>query len=383
MAKLLYIVNESYFFMSHRLPIARAARAAGYQVHVAAPEDHVWAPEGFTVQALSDAGFAFHPIPLSRRGTNPWQEVRTLIALWRLMRGLRPELVHLLTIKPLLYGGLAARLLGVPGVVAAVTGLGQVFVSTGAGAGLLRRLAVMAYRIATGHPNGRVIVQNAGDMETLARSGAVKPERMVLIRGSGVSLSAFAPSPEPAGPPLVILPARMIWEKGVAEFVAAARLLRARGVEARFALIGDSKASNPRAVPEPTLEKWSREGGVEWWGRRTDMARVFAGAHVVCLPSTYGEGVPKVLIEAAACGRPIVASDIPGCREITREGENGLLVPPGDVEVLAAALARLIEDPALRRRMGDRGRELVEAGFSEDRVVTATLEVYRALLAGR
>ena len=379
MAKLLYIVNESYFFMSHRLPIARAARAAGYQVHVAAPEDHVWAPEGFTVQALRDAGFAFHPIPLLRRGTNPWQEARTLIALWRLIRGLRPELVHLLTIKPLLYGGLAARLLGVPGVVAAVTGLGQVFVSSGATAGLLRRLAVMAYRVATGHPNGRVIVQNAGDMETLARSGAVKPERMVLIRGSGVSLSAFAPSPEPDGPPLVILPARMIWEKGVAEFVEAARLLRARGVEARFALVGDSKASNPRAVPQPTLEKWSREGGVEWWGRRTDMARVFAGAHVVCLPSTYGEGVPKVLIEAAACGRPIVACDIPGCREITHQGENGLLVPPGDTEALAAALARLIENSDLRRRFGARGRELVEAGFSEDRVVTATLEVYRAL----
>ena len=383
MAKLLYIVNESYFFMSHRLPIARAARAAGYQVHVAAPEDHVWAPEGFTVQALRDAGFAFHPIPLSRRGTNPWQEARTLIALWRLIRGLRPELVHLLTIKPLLYGGLAARLLGVPGVVAAVTGLGQVFVSSGATAGLLRRLAVMAYRVATGHPNGRVIVQNAGDMETLARSGAVRPERMVLIRGSGVSLSAFAPSPEPDGPPLVILPARMIWEKGVAEFVEAARLLRARGVEARFALVGDSKASNPRAVPQPTLEKWSREGGVEWWGRRTDMARVFAGAHIVCLPSTYGEGVPKVLIEAAACGRPIVACDIPGCREITHQGENGLLVPPGDTEALAAALARLIENSDLRRRFGARGRELVEAGFSEDRVVRATLEVYRALLEGR
>ncbi len=382
MAKLLYIVNESYFFMSHRLPIARAAHAAGYQVHVAAPEDHVWAPEGFTVQALRDAGFAFHPIPLSRRGTNPWQEARTLIALWRLIRGLRPELVHLLTIKPLLYGGLAARLLGVPGVVAAVTGLGQVFVSSGATAGLLRRLAVMAYRVATGHPNGRVIVQNAGDMETLARSGAVKPERMVLIRGSGVSLSAFAPSPEPDGPPLVILPARMIWEKGVAEFVEAARLLRARGVEARFALVGDSKASNPRAVPQPTLEKWSREEGVEWWGRRTDMARVFAGAHIVCLPSTYGEGVPKVLIEAAACGRPIVACDIPGCREITHQGENGLLVPPGDTEALAAALARLIENSDLRRRFGARGRELVEAGFSEDRVVRATLEVYRALLEG-
>ncbi len=379
MAKLLYIVNESYFFMSHRLPIARAARAAGYQVHVAAPEDHVWAPEGFTVQALRDAGFAFHPIPLSRRGTNPWQEARTLIALWRLIRGLRPELVHLLTIKPLLYGGLAARLLGVPGVVAAVTGLGQVFVSSGATAGLLRRLAVMAYRVATGHPNGRVIVQNAGDMETLARSGAVKPERMVLIRGSGVSLSAFAPSPEPDGPPLVILPARMIWEKGVAEFVEAARLLRARGVEARFALVGDSKASNPRAVPQPTLEKWSREGGVEWWGRRTDMARVFAGAHIVCLPSTYGEGVPKVLIEAAACGRPIVACDIPGAREIAHQGENGLLVPPGDTEALAAALARLIENSDLRRRFGARGRELVESDFSEDRVVTATLEVYRAL----
>jgi len=380
MTKLLYIVNESYFFMSHRLPIARAALGAGYEVHVAAPEDHVWAPRGFTVEALRDAGFAFHPIPLSRRGTNPWQELKTLIALWRLLAELRPELVHLLTIKPLLYGGLAARLLRVPAVVAAVTGLGQVFVATGVRAGLLRRLAVAAYRVATGHPNGRVIVQNAGDLETLRRSGAVVPGRLVLIRGSGVSLRTFTPEPEPSGPPLVILPARMIWEKGMAEFVAAARSLRARGVTARFALVGDSQASNPRAVPEATLQQWSEEGVVEWWGRRTDMPRVFAEAHVVCLPSTYGEGVPKVLIEAAACARPIVACDIPGCREIVHDGENGILVPPGDTEALAAALARLIEEPALRRRMGVRGREVVEAGFTEEQVAAATLEVYRALL---
>jgi len=377
--KVLYVVNEAHFFLSHRLPIARAARAAGWDVHLAAPADHVWAPDGFGVDEVRAAGLVFHEIPVSRRGTNPLRDARTLWALYRLYRRLRPDLVHHITIKPVLYGGIAARLARLPAVVNAVPGLGRVFVARGLRAALLRRAVTFAYRLATGHGRSRVIVQNPADAERLVGAGAVAAGRIVLIRGSGVDLEEFAATPDPGGTPVVILAARLLWEKGVGEFAAAARRLRERGVEARFALLGDCREAMPDAVPRAWLAARADEGVLEWWGRRTDMARVMAGCHVVCLPSSYGEGVPKVLIEAAAAGRPIVASDIPGCREIVEDGRNGLLVPPRDADALADALERLIGDRDLRERMGREGRRIAEASFSEGAVVARTLEIYREL----
>ena len=374
------MVNEAHFFMSHRLAVAKAALAAGYEVHVAAPEDHVWAPETFSVEAVREAGFTFHGIPLSRRGTRPWQELKTVAALVRLYRAVRPQLVHLVTIKPILYGGVAARIVGIPAMVGAVTGLGQVFTARGLWPTVLRTCVTFAYRIAMGHRNGRVIVQNSGDRQALIAVQAVAPERVILIRGSGVSLERFSPTPEPAGIPLVVLPARMIWEKGIGDFVEAGRLVREAGLGARFALVGRTHSDNPRAVPEGQLRAWHDSGMIEWWGWRDDMASVFASCHVVCLPSGYGEGVPRALIEAAACTRPIVATNIPGCREIVRDGKNGLLTPVGDVPALAAALTRLIEDGDLRRRMGAAGRLIAEDGFSEADIAERTVALYRDLL---
>ena len=248
--KLLYVVNEAYYFLSHYSALAQTALEAGYEVHVAAPDDHVWAPDGFGVQDVCDRGFGFHAIPLSRRGQNPLQDMRTAAALLGLYRRLRLDLVHHLTIKPVLYGGIASRVARIPAAVSAVTGLGQVFVARGLRAAGLRALVRLGYRIAMRHPNARVIVQNSADGETLLRLGAVTPNRLVLVKGSGVSLTRFTPSPEAGGIPLIALPGRLIWEKGVGEFVEAARPLREEGIGARFALIGDTKASNPRAVPE-------------------------------------------------------------------------------------------------------------------------------------
>lgn len=377
--RILYVVNEAYFFLSHRLSVARAARGTGFEVHVAAPADHVWAPEDFDVEGLRKEGFVFHPIPLSRRGMNPFRELITIAALFRLYRVVRPALVHHLTIKPVLYGGILCRLLRVPAVVNAVTGLGHVFVTKGALAAVLRTAVRLAYRSALGHHNGRVIVQNPHDGATLIGAGAVARERVEVIRGSGVPLDKFTPSPEPDGVALVIFPARLIWEKGVREFVEAASRLRTAGVAGRFALVNATKTGYPRAVPETQLRAWEKAGIVEWWGWCDDMPRVFAGCHVVCLPSSYGEGIPKVLLEAAASARPIVTTDIPGCREVVRDGENGFLVPPGDVTALTVALRRLIEDSGLRQRMGAAGRKIAEAEFSEEVVVKRTLGVYREL----
>lgn len=377
--KLLYVVNDAHFFMSHRLAVAQHASSEGYEVHVAAPPQHTWGPEGFSEKELEDQGFAYHPIRLSPRGRNPFQELRTLLDLVVLYRRLKPAVVHHLTIKPVLYGGLASRLVGVSAVVHGITGLGQVFVASGLSAKVLRQGVIELYRLIGRHSTVRFIVQNRYDYEVLTEAAAIEPDKVTLIKGSGVALDRFVPTPEAADEPVVVLPARMIWEKGIGEFVAAGRQLKEAGLKARFFLVGATAPSNPRAVPEPQLRQWSAEGVVEWLGRREDMPQIMARANIVCLPSTYGEGVPKSLIEAAASGRAIVASDIPGCREIVTEDVNGLLVPPGDVPELAGALRRLIDDPAARRRMGEAGRKIAEDGFSEKSVVKDTLAAYREL----
>lgn len=378
--RLLFVVNEAHFFLSHRLPVAKAAQAAGYEVHVAAPADHVWAPDGFDVAELAAHGFEFHAIPLSRRGSNPFEDARTFLCILRLLRRLRPDVLHLLTIKPVLYGGVAARIVGTPAVVAGITGLGHAFVARGLRAAVLRRALAVVYRLALGHSRCVAIAQNRADRAALVEGGLAPAERVTLIRGSGVPLQDYPSSPDPDGVPIAILPARLIWEKGVGVFAEAARLLKAAGTPGRCVLVGATRPQNPRAVPEAAIEDWRREGILEWWGRREDMAAVYAQSHVVCLPSGYGEGVPRALIEAAASARPIVASDIPGCREIARPGENALLTPPGDPAALAEALARLFADRALRIRMGEAGRRIAEAEFSADEVARLTLAVYERLL---
>jgi glycosyltransferase involved in cell wall biosynthesis len=367
---LLFFCTEDWFVCSHWLPHVTAARDAGFEVHVLTRvRNHG--------PVLRDLGLNVIPLELSRRGRNPWAELKVIAGLVRLYRDLRPDLVHHVALKPVVYGTLAA-LAGRPrALVNYMAGLGWLFTSRKLEARLLRPAVAWALRGLL--RRGRVIVENPSDFAQMVELG-LAPERITLVPGAGVDMRVFVPAPEPAGPPLVILAARMLWSKGVGEFVRAAQLLKARGVEARFALIGIPDDENPSSVPAAQLEEWRREGAVEWWGRRDDMPEVFARSHIVCLPTAYGEGVPKVLIEAAAAGRPIVATRIPGCRQIVRDGENGLLVPVGDAEALAEAIARLLADPALRERMGRRGREIALADFSVERVIGQTLDLYRELV---
>lgn len=371
--KILYVVNDAPFFLSHRLALARAARDAGYEVHVATPD----APAAAAIRAER---LMFHPVPMRRSGTRPLDEARSFLALLRLYRRLRPDLVHHVTIKPVLYGGIAARLAGVRAVVNAVTGLGYVFINPGTKNAALRRAALQAYRVALRHPHSRVIFQNPDDLNLFQSEGLVDADAAVMIRGAGVDMEMFTARPEPPGTPVVLLASRMLWDKGVGEFVEAARLLRSAGVAALFVLTGDTDPANPAAIDPAQLQAWQASGVIEWRGHCDDMAAQFAAAHVVCLPS-YREGLPKVLIEAAASGRPLVASDVPGCREIVRHGVNGLLVPARDARALADALRRLIDDADLRGRMGREGRELAVREFSLEKVIDETLAVYRDLLS--
>lgn len=369
--RLLFIVNDAGYFLSHRLPLALAAQAAGWEVAVAT------AP-GPAQQGIAAAGFAAHSLPLSRAGLRPDRELAAVIATWRLLRRLRPRLVHCVALKATVIGGLASALAGVPARVFAIAGLGHVFSDNGSTSRLLRWGFARLVPLLAG-PRARIILQNPDDLERLAEAGAART-RLVLIAGSGVDLQRFVPQPEPSGPVTLLLASRMIWKKGVGHFVEAARRLRAEGLDARFLLAGDSDPGNPAAIPQAQLADWAREGAVEWLGFQDDMPALLARCHIVCLPSSYGEGVPLSLIEGAAAGRPLVTTNMPGCRAIARDGENGLLVAPDDVAALATALRQLIEDPALRRQMGARGRAIAEAEFGLERVNADTLAVYRALL---
>jgi len=220
------------------------------------------------------------------------------------------------------------------------------------------------------------ILQNPDDAEALCGRGTVDRSRIRLIRGSGVDTDVYEARPEPAEIPVVLLASRMLWDKGIGEFVEAAGILRSEGVVARFLLAGDGDEENPGSIPADQLSAWQRQGNVEWWGRCDDMPAVFSKVHIVCLPTTYGEGVPKVLIEAASCGRPIVATDVPGCREIVQNGKNGILIPGKSIEALVVALRDLIKSPEMRNQMGAAGRNLVKEQFSLQKVIGETLAIY-------
>lgn len=371
--RLLFVVNDAAFFLSHRLPLAQAARQKGYEVHVATPKSAA-------VKEIQREGFSHHSIPLNRQGRNLWKEIEGMTALYFLYRWLKPDLIHHVTLKPVLYGGMAARLARVPAVVNALTGLGYVFIAPGWKAALLRRSLKIVLRLALGHCNGSTIFQNQNDRALFVKNGVVAEPATVLIKGSGVDMVVYTPRPEQSGTPVVLLASRLLWDKGVKEFVEAARRLRTEGVQARFVLAGAPDPGNPTAVPAKVLRAWEVEGIIEWWGHRNDMPEVFAQANLVCLPS-YREGLPKVLIEAAACGRAIVATDVPGCREIVHHDINGLLVSARDSHSLAQALRILIEDPARRSTMSKKGRAMAMAEYSLEQVIEQTLKLYAALLS--
>ncbi len=367
--KILYLVAEDWYFCSHRLQLACAVRDEGYEVVVAT-----------RVTAHGDEitknGLKLIPINMCRRGLNPLSELPSLLHLIRIYRQERPDLVHHVALKPVIYGSLAAAVAAIPARINALGGLGFAYSSESKKAWFLRAVLRVVLRVLLNRRHSKVILQNNDDLETLVTAGILKPDRAAVIRGAGVDLQEFSLSAEADEPPVVMLASRMLWSKGVGEFVEAASLLNKRGVVARYVLVGEADAVNPASIPREQLLKWQQEGIVEWWGRREDMAEVLRQAHVVCLPS-YREGLPKVLLEAAASGRAIVASDAPGCREVVHHNENGLLVPVKKSVPLADAIEQLVSDPLLRKKMGARGREIVVEGLSLEQVIRETLALYR------
>lgn len=372
--KLAIVVNDVTFFLSHRLNIAQAARDQGMQVLVLAPDNPA-------ATSLAGMGLTFIPWEVSRWGANPFAELSSLLRLAKLYRQYRPDLVHHVTIKPVIYGSFAARLAGIAARVNAISGLGQVFTACGFSAELRRALVKRMYRVALNLPGTAVIFQNRDDRQAFLDAHLVDSGKTVLIPGAGVDTTALSPQPEAQGLPVVLFASRLLVEKGVREFVAAAQQLKSAGVSARFVLAGQPVLGNPGSIGMQEYERWRERGVVDCVGHRGDIAELLHASHVVCLPSYYGEGVPKILIEAASCGRAIVTTDWPGCRDIVEHERTGLLVPIRDSNALAQAIQRLLANAEERRSFGARGRQKVlQEGFGEDAVVGRTLELYGQLL---
>ena len=374
--KLIYLVTEDWYFWSHRLPMARAARAAGFEVAVACRLDQ----HG---ERIAAEGFRVLPLSWRRSSVNPAGTLAAVAEIAALYRRERPDIVHHVAMKPVLLGGLAAALAGVPAVVNAVTGLGSSFLGTG---GLKLRISgAMArplLRLVLRRPNSLTILQNEDDRRTLVEAGLLCEEQARIIRGSGVDIAHHAVLPEPPEPPVTIgCVARLIADKGLRTLVEAQQRLRAKGLPVRLILAGKTDPANPTSIPPAELAQWAALPDVELPGHITDVRTVWARCHIAALASHPNrEGLPKSLLEAAACGRAIVATDVTGCREIAHHGENALLVPPHDAVALADALETLVRDAALRRRFAAASRRLVESDLTSDQVGAKTAELYRSLL---
>jgi glycosyltransferase involved in cell wall biosynthesis len=369
--RLLYVVTEDWAFLLHRLPMARAARAAGFEVHVATN-----VTDG--AAAIEREGFVLHPVRFARGRISPAAVIATIRDLRRIHRSVGPTLVHRVAVEPIVIDAIAS--LGLSGAsVNALTGLGYAFIATSLKARVLRQLIGLVLRFLINHPGSIALVQNPDDEAMVAAFG-VAPERIVLIPGSGVDVMRLRPLPEPSGPPVVGFVGRLLDHKGIRTLVAAHHLLRAKGLPIELLVAGTPDPANPASVSPEEVTSWSHEAGITLLGHVADIATVWARAHIAVLPSRR-EGLPKSLIEAAACGRPMVAADVPGCREVVRP-DTGLLVPPADPAALAQAIATLAQSPDLRARFGAAARALAVERFAADAIGRATVGLYQQLIDG-
>lgn len=373
--RLLFLITEDWYFWSHRLDLARAAAQAGFDVSIAS---RVTAHG----EGIQQEGFRLFPISLVRQSRNPFVEFAAVLELVRLYRRERPAIVHHVALKPILYGSLAAWISGVPVVVNAFAGLGYAFTDETRRKSMAHRFLCRALTALLQLSKSVVIFQNKDDRELLLEEGVVEIQQTRIIPGSGVDTKRFDVRPSAEECPIVMLASRMLWDKGIGEFVEASRRLKQNGLAARYVLVGRSDEHNPAAIEPTQLRQWVEEGVVEWWEHRDEMSSTLASATIVVLPS-YREGLPKVLLEAAACGKPLIATDVPGCRDIVTHGVNGLLVPARDPVALAAAIDSLLCDASRRAAMGVAGREAVTRMFSVEKIAGQFVDLYRELLAGR
>ncbi|MCG3772525.1 MAG: N,N'-diacetylbacillosaminyl-diphospho-undecaprenol alpha-1,3-N-acetylgalactosaminyltransferase [Nitrosomonadaceae bacterium] len=370
--RLLLVITEDWTFWEIRLGLARIALDAGYEVTIAT---HVTAH----AERIQQEGFRLIPIMMQREGRNPLRELLTVLELVRVYRRVCPQVVQHVAMKPVLYGSFAAWVTNIPFVINVFGGLGYAFTDRPQEASDLRFILQRGLRWAIALSRSVVVVQNPDDRNVLVREHIAPSSQVRLIAGSGVDVQRFVPVDPPAGDPIVMLAGRMLWDKGVGEFVAAVVRLKERNVRARFVLVGRCDQGNPTAIAEAQIRRWAQDHGIEWWGHREDIPEVIGRATLVVLPS-YREGLPKVLLEAAACGKAVIATDVPGCRDVVQHQKTGLLVPARDPVALADAIARLLGNHELRIAMGASGREFVVREHSQEKIGQHFLDLYQERL---
>jgi glycosyltransferase involved in cell wall biosynthesis len=370
MPKILYLVTEDWFFVSHFLPMAQAARDCGLQVAVATrvrDDGERLKAEGFSVTAIEGERGSFSPL----------RTLRDFFRAFKTIRAERADIVHCIALRPVVIGGVAAKLAGTGALVLAPTGLGHLWIERGLGVRFARKFVSAIVGLWLRGPRTRYLFENRDDPEEFD----LDPDGtdITIIGGAGVDPSKFPRSEEPAAPPVkVAVVSRMIQPKGIVEAVEAVRRARGAGAPVELHLFGDPDPDNPRSIPQATLERWSAEPGITWHGRVADVAQVWCQHHVAMLLS-YREGLPRSLVEAAAVGRPIVATDVAGCREVVRDGQEGILVPLGDIDAAAQALTTLAADPDLRYRLGAAANARFHERFTADAVRQKVRNLYLSL----
>jgi len=372
--KILFIISEDWYFVSHRLALAKSAIQVGYNVALLSRyTNHRKAIENANIETID--------WPLDRSSKNPIKELIAIINVISSIRQFRPSIIHSVAMKPVIYSSIASLFTGLDNRIFALAGLGFVFTSNKSNAKILRPFLKVIFSLLFKGKKTKLILQNPDDQRQLLSEGVINPKNIRLIRGAGVDTKTFSFETIPSDMPIIILPSRMLWAKGIQDFVDCAIKINKKVKKVRFVLVGTPDIQNPDAISKVRLKKWNEDGVIEWWGYQSDMASVFHQSTIVCLPTSYGEGLPKSLLEAASCGRPIVTYDVPGCREIVKDGYNGYLVKPKSVTGLVKAISQLLNDTELCVKMGSNGRKLVEEHFTQEKIAEETIAVWEEVLA--
>ena len=372
MKRVLLVSNSAWYLHNYRRNLIQALISDGRDVHALTPP-------GPYADDLREAGVVWSPIPMDRKSLNPATEGLILLRCFREYRTLRPDLVHHFTSKPVLYGSVAGRWSDVPAVVNSLTGLGYLFGGTDIKVRAARRAAKPLFRYGLANPRQVTIFQHGADRQDFLDMQLISEANTRIIPGSGVDPDRFRPRQHSDHRPLVLMVSRLLWSKGVGDFVDLARHFREKDVDVRVRLVGDIDPGNPEAISAEQVKDWQRKGLIEWTGHREDVEKEFSNCSVVVLPTRYREGIPRVLLEAAASEKPVVATDVPGCWDVVYNGRNGFLFSPGDQFGFQQAVQTLLDDADLRRNMGTEGRKLVLERFAEDRITEQTLNLYSEL----
>ena len=372
-SKILFFVTEDWYFYSHRLPLALGAIKEGYEVYLVTKTIN----HG---NKIKNHGINLISLDINRGKISPFADFILLIKLIKILYHIKPNIVHNVALKPILYGSIAAFITRIPNCINNFAGLGYIFISNSIKAKVANLIIKPIFSLLLNRKNNRSIFQNQDDLDLLVRNKFVNKNCSIIIRGSGVDMSYYKYVPEDNSTNNVILASRLLWDKGIGEFINACKIIMKNNIDnVRFIIVGAVDNQNPSSIKEIDLLKWQKDNIIEWWGYKNNINEVYSDCNIVCLPS-YREGLPKSLIEAAACGRAIITTDVPGCREIVLDGYNGILIPKKNTKQLAIAIQKLLNEPATRNKMGRNGVKHVRDNFTIENIVTQYITLYNSMI---